>query len=448
MGRGREQPVGGRLERSRRGVLRRVRDPAHVARASRARAISARPGRTSNANTYDDIKTIAWGRYEKAAYCGMMVYLGDLFPKEWRDTLFFHDIHMNKQRNERVVRSGSGYKSERNGDFMDSGDKWFRGLSPQYGPDGSVFINDWYDKVPCHQQREFTDRTNGRIYKVTTNGVKPVQVDLSKASEAELVQYQLHANDWYVRHARRILQERGLKPEGTAALEKILFENADDTRQLRALWALHCGGTLAEATALKALTAKSEYVRGWAMHARFAKTTSPARRRSPSSRDWRRTTRARSCASASRAPRSASPSPTAGPSSPHSPRMPRMRPTRTSRSCSGMPPSQPSPPTPQRLRNCSRAARFRRCRSSSRAASPPENEAHARSRHRARARSRGGRAGQLEARSARLHARENRRPGSAVEHPQGHARFAARPARHRGAEGLARGVREAQGQPR
>ncbi|MEO6788719.1 MAG: PVC-type heme-binding CxxCH protein, partial [Chthoniobacteraceae bacterium] len=147
-------------------------------------------GQHADPNTYDDIKTIAWGRYEKAGYCGMMVYLGGLFPPEWRDTLFFHDIHMNKQRNERVVRVGSGYKSERNVDFMDSGDKWFRGLSPQYGPDGSVFVNDWYDKVPCHQQREFTDRTNGRIYKVTMDSVKPVSVDLSKATEAELVQYQ------------------------------------------------------------------------------------------------------------------------------------------------------------------------------------------------------------------------------------------------------------------
>ncbi len=216
-------------------------------------------------HTYEDIKTIAWGRYEKAAYSGMMVYLGGLFPAEYRDTLFFHDIHMNKQRNERVVRSGSGYKSEKNGDFMVSEDKWFRGLQPQYGPDGSVFVNDWYDKVPCHQQRDFTDRSNGRIYKITTDAVKPVQVNLGKASEAELVAHQLNANDWYVRHARRILQERGLSEEGVAALEKILFENTDDTRQLRALWALHGCGKLSESSLHKTLHAKSEYVRGWAV---------------------------------------------------------------------------------------------------------------------------------------------------------------------------------------
>ena len=221
-------------------------------------------GQHVNPHTYDDIKTIAWGRYEKAAYSGMMVYLGGLFPAEYRDTLFFHDIHMNKLRNERVVRNGSGYKSEKNGDFIVSEDKWFRGLQPQYGPDGSVFINDWYDKVPCHQQRDFTDRTNGRIYKITTDAAKPVKVDLAKATEAELIAHQLNANDWYVRHARRILQERGISTDGTTALEKILFENADETRQLRALWTLHCTGKLSAATLLKTLNAKSEYVRGWA----------------------------------------------------------------------------------------------------------------------------------------------------------------------------------------
>ena len=135
--------------------------------------------------------------------------------------------------------------------------------SPQYGPDGSVFVNDWYDKVPCHQQREFTDRSNGRIYKVVYQGAKPVKVDLAKASDAELVQMQLHENDWFVRHARRILAERGPKPEVQAALEKMLRENPDETRKLRALWALHGTRSLTETTALEALRSPMEYVRAW-----------------------------------------------------------------------------------------------------------------------------------------------------------------------------------------
>jgi putative membrane-bound dehydrogenase-like protein len=222
-------------------------------------------GAHPDVHTYEDIKTIAWGRYEKAAYAGAMFYLGGAFPAEWRDQFFFHDIHMNKIRCETMIPTGSGYRSEKKVDFGISSDRWFRGLSPQYGPDGGVFINDWYDKVPCHQQKNFTDRSNGRVYKIVTDAVKPVKVDLAKLSDAELVAHHLNANDWYVRHARRLLQERGANAATTAALEKILFENPDDTRQLRALWTLQAQGALTEATLLRTLEAKSAAVRGWAI---------------------------------------------------------------------------------------------------------------------------------------------------------------------------------------
>ncbi len=220
-------------------------------------------GPHANKFTYDDIKTIADFEYEKRAYCGAMVYLGGQWPKEFRNTFFFHDIHMNKMRNEKLEHAGSGMKAEKNMDFLVSNDPWYRGLSPQYGPDGSVFVNDWYDKVPCHQQRDFTDRTNGRLYKLVYQGVKPVQVDLAKASDAELVQDQLNENEWYVRHARRLLAERGPKPEVQSALVKMLRENPDETRKLRALWALHGVQGLTEALALENLKSPMVYLRAW-----------------------------------------------------------------------------------------------------------------------------------------------------------------------------------------
>jgi len=77
------------------------------------------------------------------------------------------------------------------------------------------------------------------------------------------VQDQLNANDWYVRHARRILQERGPKPEVQAALTKILRENPDETRQLRALWALHGVNGVTEELALENLKSPHEFVRAW-----------------------------------------------------------------------------------------------------------------------------------------------------------------------------------------
>jgi hypothetical protein len=105
--------------------------------------------------------------------------------------------------------------------------------------------------VPCHQQRAFTDRSNGRIYKLSYQGAKPAQVDLTKATDAELVELQLHANDWYVRTARRVLAERGSKPEVHAGLVKILADNPMTRGSCAPFGRLHCTGGLTEAIALE-----------------------------------------------------------------------------------------------------------------------------------------------------------------------------------------------------
>jgi len=235
----------------------------HIWQCIQGARYTRQAGSPFDPHTYEDIKTIGAFEYEKRAYCGAMFYLGGQWPAEYRDTFFFDDIHMNKVRNELMVREGSGYQAKRNLDFLVANDGWFRGLSPQLSPDGSVYLNDWYDKVPCYQQKEQVDRTNGRLYKIVYNGAKPVQVDLTKSTNAELVAMTLNANDWYVRHARRILQERGANPEVHAALVKIVQENPDETRKLRALWALHDTGGLTEPLAMELLKSPMEYLRGW-----------------------------------------------------------------------------------------------------------------------------------------------------------------------------------------
>src|SRR5690349_6022608 len=112
-------------------------------------------------------------------------------------------------------------------------------LAMKYGPDGSVWAIDWYDKNQCHSANpDVHDKTLGRIYRISHANDRPVRVDLQSLSSAELVQLQLHENEWYVRHARRILQERGPDRAVHAALKRILAENPDAVRRLRALWAL------------------------------------------------------------------------------------------------------------------------------------------------------------------------------------------------------------------
>src|SRR5581483_4091431 len=121
-----------------------------------------------------------------------------------------------------------------------------------------------------HSDMKIWDRSNGRIYKICYRGTKPVQVDLSKKSNQELIELQLHPNDWYVRHARRLLQERGGKPEDFKRLQAILTEHKDETRRLRALWACHAlvGDWLMQGGKSHLDVARedpSPYVRAWAI---------------------------------------------------------------------------------------------------------------------------------------------------------------------------------------
>jgi putative heme-binding domain-containing protein len=202
------------------------------------------------------------------AHVGALVYLGDNWPERYRNTLFTCNLHGNRINNDLLERHGSGYVARHGKDFMLANDTWFRGLAIHSGPDGGVFVSDWTDTGECHNY-QVVDRTNGRIFKITYGQPKPFHGDLAKLSDAVLVQLQLHKNDWHVRHARRLLQERAaaqrLDKQTHASLTQILDTDRDVTRQLRALWALHVTGGLNESKLLGLLERPEEGVRGWAI---------------------------------------------------------------------------------------------------------------------------------------------------------------------------------------
>jgi putative membrane-bound dehydrogenase-like protein len=243
-------------------------------------------GNHVNPNIYDDIKTVAdhvhWvgkkgphagnSRSDAAggghAHAGAMIYLGgDGWPREYRDAIFMNNIHGARANMDRLERQGSGYSASHGADFLKTNDSWSQMLNFRYGPDGSVHAIDWYDKNQCHSSNpEVHDKTLGRIYKIGHVSDKWVQVDLSKLSSEQLVDLQLHRNDWYVRHARRILQERGPEPNVHARLKAMLRDNPDVTRKLRAIWALHVTKGLSERELQELLSHESEYVRSWAVY--------------------------------------------------------------------------------------------------------------------------------------------------------------------------------------
>ncbi len=79
-----------------------------------------------------------------------------------------NNIHGNRINMDILEPEGSGFVGKHGPDFLLANDKWFRGTSLRMGPDGTVFVIDWYDKQACHETHpEIWDRTNGRIYRIS-----------------------------------------------------------------------------------------------------------------------------------------------------------------------------------------------------------------------------------------------------------------------------------------
>jgi len=198
-----------------------------------------------------------------------MIYLGDRWPREFRGSVLMSNIH-GRRINRDVIgrRPGGPYVATHAADFITVDDPWFRAISLAYGPDGDVVMTDWSDHGECHD-RDGVHRSSGRIYKISWGAPTRVRVDLGHESDAALVALQLHANDWYVRHARRLLQEKAAAgqamPAVHAALRRMCAEEVSIPRKLRARWGLHVTNGAEPAWLSELLSHADEHVRHWAV---------------------------------------------------------------------------------------------------------------------------------------------------------------------------------------
>jgi putative membrane-bound dehydrogenase-like protein len=176
-------------------------------------------GVPANPYAYELLPSIVDHKHLMAAYSGICIYQGDMFPPEYQGHVFFGNIHQCAINHDRLIPNGSSFKAVPEKDFLTTTDGWFRPVSEQVGPDGAMWIADWYDKYPCYQNAqadpEGVDRTYGRIWRVVYTGKgAPISnrpqstFDLSKAKDEELIKLLGHPNIWQRRTAQRLLTER------------------------------------------------------------------------------------------------------------------------------------------------------------------------------------------------------------------------------------------------
>jgi len=202
------------------------------------------------------------------AHTGMMIYLGDNWPAEYRGNVFTLNLHGLRMNQESLHRQGAGYVGKHAADFMFTSDKWFRGIELSYAPDGSVYVLDWSDIGECHDN-DGIHRTSGRIYRISYGKTEAAKVDLTKWSNEDLAESVGSPNEWDSRQARQLIQQRAAAGQDlTKATLKLMNTyrlTSSTPTALRAMWTLNAIGSADEDWLLEQSNDEREHIRTWAI---------------------------------------------------------------------------------------------------------------------------------------------------------------------------------------
>jgi len=147
-------------------------------------------------------------------YCGLEIIDGRHLPDDAQGQLITNDFRANRVCRFRLTEQGSGFASEKLPDLIHSQRVTFRPIDVKMGPDGAIYIADWYNPIIQHGEVDFRDdrrdRTHGRIWRVTAKGRPALpRIDFTKLSTPDLLGH-LKSPESYARDmAKRVLFSRG-----------------------------------------------------------------------------------------------------------------------------------------------------------------------------------------------------------------------------------------------
>ena len=210
--------------------------------------------------------------------CGLIWYAGGLFPAPYAENVTFvaEPVH-NLVHSDHVVPNGPVFTAQRiehNREFLASTDSWFRPVNFSVGPDGALYVVDYYRQIVEHPEwmddklaeegnlTRGTDR--GRIYRVVPDTATPMdwhgQVSLGHLTLPELVESLESPNRWHRMQAQRLLvgrQDSVIAPQ----LLQLAQSSARAEARVHALWTLNGLGRLSAVSLRTALNDEHPRVR-------------------------------------------------------------------------------------------------------------------------------------------------------------------------------------------
>jgi putative membrane-bound dehydrogenase-like protein len=206
----------------------------------------------------DRVRQVDWfGGYTAGA--GSALYTARSFPKNyWNRVAFVCEPTGHIVGQFEMIPRGSNYLARNNFNILASDDEWTAPIAAEVGPDGALWIIDWYNYIVQHNpiprgwfsgrggayETPLRDKRHGRIYRlIWTAGTPSKGIDLAKASNGQLIDALKSDNMLWRMHAQRLLVERGDKSVIPALLKLAQDTSVDqiglNPAAIHALWAIH-----------------------------------------------------------------------------------------------------------------------------------------------------------------------------------------------------------------
>ena len=203
------------------------------------------------------------------AMAGMIFYDATNFPADFRNNTLVGNVLTSRINRDSFIELGSTRAAHEQPDFLATDDPWFRPVNLALGPDGAIYVADFYNRIIGHYEVSLShpgrDRTRGRIWRIFYRpGGAPKPFDCSKSDIEELWSLLDDGNI----SVRMLATDEITDRIGAAAIEPLrakLAGASSNRQRTHGLWALHRLGGLTEELLQKMAKDESRRVRTHSM---------------------------------------------------------------------------------------------------------------------------------------------------------------------------------------